>query len=161
MATFFAYDFALLFVGATFTEKIFGWHGMGEWFVDSVTKQRRQLGRRASRLFVGVLVLFAGFLSDIVYAVLDPRVRVELMAAERARHRRAARLRRAAPLPATSGSRVAGLRSCWRCSFLLAFAGPLAHAVAATPTGLQRVPRAARRPTTGSARPRTAATSSR
>ena len=38
MATFFAYQFALLFVGATFTEKIFGWHGMGEFFVDSVTK---------------------------------------------------------------------------------------------------------------------------
>ena len=38
MATFFAYQFALLFVGATFTEKIFGWHGMGEYFVDSVTK---------------------------------------------------------------------------------------------------------------------------
>ena len=31
MATFFAYEFALLFVGATFTEKLFGWHGMGEY----------------------------------------------------------------------------------------------------------------------------------
>ena len=38
-ATFFAYNFGLLLVGATFTEKIFGWHGMGEWFVDSVTRQ--------------------------------------------------------------------------------------------------------------------------
>src|SRR4029078_4600344 len=35
MATFFAYEFALLFVGATFTEKIFGWAGRGESLVYS------------------------------------------------------------------------------------------------------------------------------
>ena len=37
-ATFLAYNFGLLLVGATFVEKIFGWHGMGELFVDSVTQ---------------------------------------------------------------------------------------------------------------------------
>jgi peptide/nickel transport system permease protein len=75
MATFFAYEFALLFVGATFTEKLFGWHGMGEFFVDSVT--RNDVNSVAGvTLFVGVLVLLAGFLSDIAYAALDPRVRV-------------------------------------------------------------------------------------
>ena len=37
--TYFIYKFGILIVGATFTEKIFGWHGMGEWFVDSVTRQ--------------------------------------------------------------------------------------------------------------------------
>ena len=75
MATFFAYEFALLFVGATFTEKIFGWHGMGEYFVDSVTKNDVN-SVAAVTLFVAVLVLIAGFLSDIAYAALDPRVRV-------------------------------------------------------------------------------------
>jgi peptide/nickel transport system permease protein len=75
MATFFAYEFALLFVGATFTERIFGWHGMGEFFVDSVTKNDVN-SVAAVTLFVAVLVLIAGFLSDIVYAALDPRVRV-------------------------------------------------------------------------------------
>jgi peptide/nickel transport system permease protein len=75
MATFFAYEFALLFVGATFTEKLFGWHGMGEYFVDSVT--RNDVNSVAGvTLFVGVLVLAAGFLSDVAYAALDPRVRV-------------------------------------------------------------------------------------
>ena len=75
MATFFAYQFALLFVGATFTEKIFGWHGMGEYFVDSVT--RNDVNSVAGvTLFVAVLVLIAGFLADVVYAALDPRVRV-------------------------------------------------------------------------------------
>ena len=75
MATFFAYEFALLFVGATFTEKLFGWHGMGEYFVDSVTKNDVNSVAGVT-LFVGVLVLIAGFLSDIAYAALDPRVRV-------------------------------------------------------------------------------------
>ncbi|MEQ1757414.1 MAG: ABC transporter permease [Vicinamibacterales bacterium] len=75
MATFFAYEFALLFVGATFTEKLFGWHGMGEFFVDSVTKNDVNSVAGVT-LFVGVLVLLAGFLSDIAYAALDPRVRV-------------------------------------------------------------------------------------
>ncbi len=74
MATFFAYEFALLFVGATFTEKIVGWHGMGEYFVDSVTKNDVN-SVAAVTLFVAVLVLIAGFLSDLAYAALDPRVR--------------------------------------------------------------------------------------
>ncbi len=72
--TFFAYDLGLLVVGATFTEKIFGWHGMGEWFVDSVTSNDVNAVAAVS-LFVAVLVLFAGFLSDIMYAILDPRIR--------------------------------------------------------------------------------------
>ena len=75
MATFFAYEFALLFVGATFTERLFGWHGMGEYFVNSVTKNDVNSVAGVT-LFVGVLVLIAGFLSDLAYAALDPRVRV-------------------------------------------------------------------------------------
>jgi peptide/nickel transport system permease protein len=75
MATFFAYEFALLFVGATFTERIFGWHGMGEYFVDAVTKNDVNSVAGVT-LFVALLVLAAGFLSDVAYAALDPRVRV-------------------------------------------------------------------------------------
>jgi peptide/nickel transport system permease protein len=75
MVTFFAFQFALLFVGATFTERIFGWHGMGEFFVDSVTKQDVNSVAGVT-LFVAILVLIAGFLADVAYAALDPRVRV-------------------------------------------------------------------------------------
>lgn len=74
-ATYFAYSFGLLLVGAAFVEKIFGWHGMGEFFVDSVT--RNEVNAVASgALFAATLVLIAGLLSDIAYAVLDPRIRV-------------------------------------------------------------------------------------
>jgi peptide/nickel transport system permease protein len=73
--TLFTYAFATIFVGATFTEFIFGWHGMGEWFIQSI--QASDTNAVASiTAFVAVLVLIASFLQDIVVALLDPRVRV-------------------------------------------------------------------------------------
>ena len=75
MATFFAYEFGLLLTGATFAEKIFGWHGMGEWFVDSVTNNDVN-AVVAVTVFAAVLVLLAGMLADLAYAALDPRIRI-------------------------------------------------------------------------------------
>lgn len=75
MATLFAYSVAGLFTGAVFTERIFGWHGMGEWFLEGVNTQDINIVA-AITLFSGVTVLLAGLLSDVIYAVLDPRVRV-------------------------------------------------------------------------------------
>ncbi|MFJ6212814.1 ABC transporter permease [Streptomyces sp. NPDC092296] len=69
------YNVVLLFTGATFTEKIFAWHGMGEWLVDSIqTNDTNSVA--AVSLFTAVVVLVAGLLSDVIYAALDPRVRV-------------------------------------------------------------------------------------
>jgi peptide/nickel transport system permease protein len=75
-ATLFAYSFGLLLVGTTFTEKIFGWHGMGEYFVDSIIEADIN-SVAAVTCFAAVLVLLAGLLSDVIYALLDPRVRVK------------------------------------------------------------------------------------
>jgi peptide/nickel transport system permease protein len=73
--TYFTFNFGILIVGATFTEKIFGWHGMGEWLVDSVT--RNDINAVAAvTCFAAVMVLLAGLASDIAYAILDPRIRV-------------------------------------------------------------------------------------
>jgi peptide/nickel transport system permease protein len=74
MSTFFAFSFGTLLVGATFTEKIFGWHGMGEWFVDSINKNDIN-AVSAVTLFSAVCILVSGFLADLAYAALDPRVR--------------------------------------------------------------------------------------
>ena len=73
--TYFIYNFGILIVGATFTEKIFGWHGMGEWFVDSVTRQDPN-AVAAVTCFAAIMILLAGLVSDIAYAFLDPRIRV-------------------------------------------------------------------------------------
>lgn len=75
MATLFAYSLGGLITGATFTEKIFGWHGIGEWLVDSVNAQDVYVVVTVT-VFAGLVVLISGLLSDIVYALLDPRVRV-------------------------------------------------------------------------------------
>jgi peptide/nickel transport system permease protein len=72
--TIFVYTFALIFVGATFTEEIFGWHGMGELFVTSIQSNDIN-ATTAVTLFVAILVLVAGLMQDFAVALLDPRVR--------------------------------------------------------------------------------------
>jgi len=73
--TLFTYSFATIFVGATFTETIFGWHGMGEWFVQTIQGSDTN-AVAAITAVVGALVLLASFLQDVVVGFLDPRVRV-------------------------------------------------------------------------------------
>jgi peptide/nickel transport system permease protein len=75
MATLFAYGVSGLVTGAVFTEKIFGWHGMGEWVVQGIATQDTNI-IAAVTVFTGATVLLAGLLSDVIYAALDPRVRV-------------------------------------------------------------------------------------
>ena len=75
MATFFAYSFGLLVTGAPFTESIFGWNGMGSWFIVAV--QSNDINSvSAVIVFSSVLVLLSGLLADIAVAALDPRVRL-------------------------------------------------------------------------------------
>jgi peptide/nickel transport system permease protein len=75
MATLFAYGVSGLVTGAVFTEKIFGWHGMGEWVVQGVATQDTNI-IAAVTVFSGGTILVGGLLSDVIYAALDPRVRV-------------------------------------------------------------------------------------
>ncbi|HKV21027.1 MAG TPA: ABC transporter permease [Mycobacterium sp.] len=75
MATLFAYGISGLVTGAVFTEKIFGWHGMGEWVIAGIATQDTNI-IAAVTVFTGAAVLLAGLLSDVIYAALDPRVRV-------------------------------------------------------------------------------------
>jgi peptide/nickel transport system permease protein len=75
MATLFAYGVSGLVTGAVFTEKIFGWHGMGEWVVQGIATQDTNIVA-AITVFSGTTILLAGLLSDVIYAALDPRVRV-------------------------------------------------------------------------------------
>jgi peptide/nickel transport system permease protein len=75
LTTFFAYSFGLLIIGAAFTETIFGWNGMGQWFITAVQANDVN-STSAVILFSSILVLLSGFLADIVTAALDPRVRL-------------------------------------------------------------------------------------
>jgi peptide/nickel transport system permease protein len=48
---------------------------MGEWAIQGISTQDTNIVL-AIALFSGAAVLFAGLLSDVFYAVMDPRVRV-------------------------------------------------------------------------------------
>ncbi|MGW9348091.1 peptide/nickel transport system permease protein [Nocardiopsis flavescens] len=73
--TYFTFTFGVMVSGATFTEKIYGWHGMGAWLIDAIFQQDVHVVAAAS-CFMAVTIMVASFLSDILYAWLDPRVRV-------------------------------------------------------------------------------------
>ncbi len=75
LTTFFAYSFGLLITGAAFTETIFGWSGMGQWFIAGIQGNDINV-TAAGILFSAVLVLISGFIADIVTVALDPRVRL-------------------------------------------------------------------------------------
>ncbi len=73
--TLFAIGIPSIFVGATFTEVLFGWHGMGEYFITSITNQDVN-GVVAVTSFSAVCYLVGAVLAEVFVVVLDPRVRV-------------------------------------------------------------------------------------
>ena len=75
VGTLFAFSAAGVFVGATFTEILFGWHGMGEYLVTSISGQDVH-GAVAVAAFAGVTVFIGAMLSEVFVVLLDPRFRV-------------------------------------------------------------------------------------
>ena len=63
-----------LFSGAAITESIFSWPGLGRLAVDAAL-QRDFPVIMALTLVVSVLVIVASFVVDVLYAVIDPRIR--------------------------------------------------------------------------------------
>lgn len=61
--------------GGIITETVFSWPGMGEILVTSVTSEDIPVAV-ASFSFIGVLALVGHFVVDMLYGVLDPRIRV-------------------------------------------------------------------------------------
>jgi peptide/nickel transport system permease protein len=75
IATLFTFGFGLLVTSSVFTERIFSWYGMGDWFVYGIEQNDTNIVATVT-LFVAVVVLLCGWLSDVFYAVLDPRIRL-------------------------------------------------------------------------------------
>ena len=62
--------------GATFTETLFGWHGMGEYLVTTSINGQDVNGAVAVAAFGAVTFFLGAVLSEIFVVLLDPRVRV-------------------------------------------------------------------------------------
>jgi peptide/nickel transport system permease protein len=61
--------------GAVFVESVFDWPGMGSLLVDAVTSRDYPLVMGIA-LVVGAFVLAANLATDLVYAAVDPRIRI-------------------------------------------------------------------------------------
>jgi peptide/nickel transport system permease protein len=69
-------DIPLLIGGAVVTEQIFQWPGMGQLTIQSIASRDYPV-LMAINLISAVFVVGSNLLTDIVYGIVDPRVRVE------------------------------------------------------------------------------------
>lgn len=75
VATSIAFTVPALFTGAVLTETIFGWEGMGRYFVTTISKNDVH-GAVAVAAFGALMTAVGAILADLAVVALDPRVRV-------------------------------------------------------------------------------------
>jgi peptide/nickel transport system permease protein len=71
-----ALDVASILGGAVITEYIFQWHGMGDFLISSIN-YKDPYAILAWLLVAGTAVIVFNLLADLLYGVLDPRIRYE------------------------------------------------------------------------------------
>lgn len=76
VTTVIALDFAGLLGGAIVTENIFNWQGMGTWFLQGVGTLDVNVVL-AFLLITAMFVVVFNLVADILYGVLDPRIRYD------------------------------------------------------------------------------------
>ncbi len=74
--TIIALQFGSLLTGAIITEQIFSWPGLGRLLIQSInTRDYPQV--QASILVIALTYIFVNFASDLLYGVVDPRIKLE------------------------------------------------------------------------------------
>lgn len=66
----------VLMGGAILTETIFSWPGIGRWLVDSIYKRDYAVVQNGL-LLVALIVMAVNLLVDLLYAAINPRIRVQ------------------------------------------------------------------------------------
>lgn len=74
MTALLAFSFGLHLAGGVFTERIFGWHGLGDWIMSAIEHQDAMVVATTTAL-MAVLVLAVGWLAEVALVLLDPRTR--------------------------------------------------------------------------------------
>lgn len=64
-----------IFSGSLVVESMFGWHGMGKFYIDALNNQDYNVAL-AIQMFYIVISLIGYLLTDLSYGAVDPRVRV-------------------------------------------------------------------------------------
>ncbi|MGH3361502.1 MAG: ABC transporter permease [Nocardioides sp.] len=75
VVTIFGIDFGTLLAGTIFTETIFDIEGIGLWGLEAVTAKDLPVVS-AVALFGAIMLIVSNIIVDLVYSVLDPRVRL-------------------------------------------------------------------------------------
>jgi peptide/nickel transport system permease protein len=76
LVTIWAIDFAALLGGSVVTESIFSWPGLGPLLIRAISLQDLNLTMGVI-MFTGILVVMFNLFADLLYGVLDPRIRYE------------------------------------------------------------------------------------
>ncbi|HLR21263.1 MAG TPA: oligopeptide ABC transporter permease [Tissierellaceae bacterium] len=76
IAAFFGFTITGLLSGSVFIETIFSYPGMGELFITSINARDYSVMNALVLLF-GFLTLLGSLLSDIIMAIVDPRIRID------------------------------------------------------------------------------------
>ena len=74
--TLFGLYLPVLFSGTVFVEVVFGWPGMGSLIVEAIGQRDYPVVMAAAFLF-GLMVVVGNLVADVLYAVVDPRIRYE------------------------------------------------------------------------------------
>jgi len=74
--TILALQFGSLLTGAIITEQIFSWPGLGRLLIQSITT-RDYPQVQASILVIALTYIMVNFLSDLLYGVVDPRIKLQ------------------------------------------------------------------------------------
>jgi peptide/nickel transport system permease protein len=75
LVTVMAIDIGAVFAGAVITETVFNWAGMGRLFIDALRDYESNI-LLAWMMVTGVFVILFNLFADLLYGVLDPRIRV-------------------------------------------------------------------------------------
>jgi len=69
-----AVDLTYLISGATVTERVFSWVGLGDLTVEAVVNADYPV-LQGIFLLLATLVVISNFVADVIYALVDPRIR--------------------------------------------------------------------------------------
>ncbi|MFC4000369.1 ABC transporter permease [Prauserella oleivorans] len=75
VTTLFSVNFVTVVTGAIITERVFNWNGMGTVLVEAVNKNDPNV-MMGWIVVISISVVVANLIADLVYGILDPRIRV-------------------------------------------------------------------------------------
>lgn len=75
MVTLVALSIPAIVMGAMITEYVFSWPGIGRWYLESMENGDYPVVQAILYIYA-ILTILANFISDFLYGILDPRIRV-------------------------------------------------------------------------------------